>query len=73
MERGAPVGRKMPTELSPNTIHVAMSKAHKVVSKASARLAEHDHEIRAALFAIEVAAAGLSRHRDRMTRGRSTS
>src|SRR5829696_7135160 len=57
----------MPTEQSPNPIPVAKSKADKVVSRASARLAERDHEMRAALFAIEVAAAGLSRHRDRMT------
>jgi signal transduction histidine kinase len=55
----------MPTELTSNT--KAASKADKVVSRASARLAERDHELRAALFAIEVAAAGLSRHRDHMT------
>jgi signal transduction histidine kinase len=57
----------MSTELTPNTVPRAKSNADKVVSKASARLAERDHEMRAALFAIEVAAAGLSRHRDRMT------
>src|SRR5688572_2318565 len=57
----------MPTALSSNPVRVAKSKADKVVSRASARLAERDHEMRAALFAIEVAAAGLSRHRDRMT------
>jgi len=58
----------MPTELSSNnTVHTARSKAERVVSRASARLAERDHEMRAALFAIEVAAAGLSRNRDRMT------
>ena len=57
----------MPTELSPDTARDTRTKADKVVSKASARLAERDHEMRAALFAIEVAAAGLSRHRDRMT------
>src|SRR3954470_15345775 len=55
----------MPTELK--TAQAAESKAAKVVSKASARLAERDHEMRAALFAIEVAASGLSQHRDRMT------
>jgi signal transduction histidine kinase len=57
----------MPTELSSNPIRIAKSKADKVVSMVSARLAERDHEMRAALFAIEVAAAGLSQHRDRMT------
>jgi signal transduction histidine kinase len=57
----------MPTELTSKTARVARSKASKVVSKASARLAERDHEMRAALFAIEVAAAGLSRNRDHMT------
>src|SRR4051794_16445623 len=57
----------MPPELKSNTAQAARSKAANVVSKASARLAERDHEMRAALFAIEIAAAGLSTHRDRMT------
>jgi signal transduction histidine kinase len=57
----------MPTELTSSIVHAARSKADKVVSDASARRAERDHEVRAALFAIEVAAAGLSRHRDHMT------
>jgi signal transduction histidine kinase len=57
----------MLTELTSKTVHAERSKAEKVVSKASPRLAERDHEVRAALFAIEVAAAGLSRHRDHMT------
>jgi signal transduction histidine kinase len=56
----------MPTPLTIQA-QAARSKAEKVVSKASARLAERDHELRAALFAIEVAAAGLSRHRDHMS------
>src|SRR3954468_22540344 len=57
----------MHTEPTSKSVPAARSKASKVVSKASARLAERDHEMRAALFAIEVAAAGLSRNRDRMT------
>src|SRR4051812_37086507 len=65
--RGTRSAEKMPTELTSKSAHAARSKASKVVSKASARLAERDHEMRAALFAIEVAAAGLSRNRDRMT------
>jgi two-component system sensor histidine kinase ArlS len=32
-----------------------------------ARLAERDHELRAALFGIEASAAGLSQHRDQLT------
>src|SRR4051794_28845071 len=57
----------MHTEPTSKSVPAARSKASKVVSKASARLAERDHEMRAALFAIEVAAAGVSRNRDRMT------
>jgi signal transduction histidine kinase len=57
----------MTSELTSNNVAAVRSKADKVVSWASARLAERDHEVRAALFAIEVAAAGLSQHRERMT------
>jgi signal transduction histidine kinase len=58
---------RMQAELKSNSREIAVSKAARAVSRASARLAERDHELRAALFAIEVAAAGLSRHRDHMT------
>jgi signal transduction histidine kinase len=33
----------------------------------TARLAERDHELRAALFGIEASASGLSQHRDQLT------
>src|SRR3954454_3520185 len=58
--------RGMQATLTSNSRHVA-AKAARAVSKASARLAERDHEVRVALFAIEVAASGVARHRDQMT------
>ena len=45
----------------------AVADPRRRVSPAPACLAERDHELRAALFAIEVTATGLSRGRDRMT------
>jgi signal transduction histidine kinase len=57
----------MTTEPTTKSREIAVSKAARAVSRASARLAERDHELRAALFAIEVAASGLSRHREHMT------
>jgi two-component system OmpR family sensor kinase len=57
----------MHPELTSNGTRVTRSKTQTVVSKASSPRAERDHEVCAALFAIEIAAVGLSRHRDRMS------
>ncbi len=70
MERELPGSRGAARVESTTAVLEAMRNVASVVSPTSARLAERDHELGAGLFAIEVAAAGLSRHRDRLTSGR---
>ncbi len=51
---------------SKTAVRMAVEAAPRPVPPASPQLAERDHELRAALFAIEVTATGLSRGRDQM-------